>query len=127
MIVVQEEVQTFRNFITQPTRRRSGSMTLPHSVARFGDSGVMAHEHCTMNDFSAQHHKHDHSKQIKLTAADVQQADTPTAQQQARCNTATDAQQESLARTTSCGPVTTRVHAAAICCKYCLVWLPVDA
>jgi hypothetical protein len=87
-------------------------MTVPLAVA------VKDHEHSTKT-YALQQYAQRFGVQMNVVrAGDQQLAAVPTAQQQAGRTTAADAQQELLARTTSSGPVTTRIHAAAICCKH---------
>lgn len=115
MTVVEERSQAF---LTQPTRRRSGTgfcegMSVPLAVKD--------HDHSMKTNGNAQQYAQRNGGQMNVVRAGVQQlAAVPTAQQQAGRATAADAQQELLARTTSSGPVTTRIHAAAICCKHML-------
>jgi hypothetical protein len=120
MIFVEETFQALPAFLTQPTRRRSGtgsceSMTVPLAVV------VRDHEHSTDTNGNAHQYVQNNGGQMNGVRAGVQQlAAMSTAQQQAGRTTAADAQQELLARTTSSGPVTTKIHAAAICCKHLL-------
>lgn len=121
MIVVEETVQALPASLTQPTRRRSGTGSF-ESMTVFLALALKDHEDSKDTNFNTHQYAQHNGDHINAVRAGVQQlAGISTEQQQVGRTTAAVGQQELLARTTSSGPVTTRIHAAAICCKRLLV------
>lgn len=128
---VEGPVQAGSFFLTNPTRRRSGtgmpaSTTAEHDHSSSNANHHSAHSCC--NNSRDHGHSHSHCSTHAASHGHAHSQASPTAAIAPQLHTAgliqgppaagAAAGQQGLMRSSSLVLVTTRIHAAAICCKY---------